>query len=218
MKYILDFIENNLFAIITALVAIIALLQTHKQIKISNKHFLFDKRLSKYLLAIGLLELYKNNENLLDYTDHSDDEAIIVDYQFVNLTNNNYLKDITNIINEPKNGEFKNKFLVKIDELNQLSNEVRFLFKGNSGLLLSRFIMKYQSTLMELYKYQVLLNLMENSDIPRENKPTNSELQKEYGELKHRHRLYDAIGDLKRSYQEIVSKKVINKIEKSIEL
>ena len=148
----------------------------------------------------------------------SDDEAIIVDYQFVNLTNNNYLKDITNIINEPKNGEFKNKFLVKIDELNQLSNEVRFLFKGNSGLLLSRFIMKYQSTLMELYKYQVLLNLMENSDIPRENKPTYSELQKEYGELKHRHRLYDAIGDLKRSYQEIVSKKVINKIEKSIEL
>ena len=59
---------------------------------------------------------------------------------------------------------------------------------------------------------------MENSDIPRENKPTYSELQKEYGELKHRHRLYDAIGDLKRSYQEIVSKKVINKIEKSIEL
>lgn len=218
MEYILNFIENNLFAIITALIAIIALLQTHKQIKISNKQYLFDKRLSKYLLAKGLLELYKDNESFLDYTDDPDDEAIIVDYQFTNLTNNNYLKDVTCIINEPKNNEFKNNFLVKIEELKKLSNEVRFLFQNKNGLLLSNFIMKYQNVLMELYKYQIVLDLMKNDEIPRKNKPTYNELQKEYGELKHRHRLYDAIDDLKKSYHEVVSKKVINKIEKSIKL
>lgn len=218
MEYILNFIENNLFAIITALIAIIALLQTHKQIKISNKQYLFDKRLSKYLLAKGLLELYKDNESLLDYTDDPDDEAIIVDYQFINLTNNNYLKDVICIINEPKNNEFKNNFLVKIEELKQLSNEVRFLFPNKSGLLLSNFIMKYQDTLMELYKYQIVLDLMKNDEIPIKNKPTYNELQNEYGELKHRHRLYDAIDDLKKSYHEVISKKVTNKIEKSIKL
>lgn len=218
MEYILNFIENNLFAIITALIAIIALLQTHKQIKINNKQYLFDKRLSKYLLAKGLLELYKDNESLLDYTDDSDDEAIIVDYQFINLTNNNYLKDVTCIINEPKNNEFKNNFLVKIGELKKLSNEVRFLFQNKNGLLLSNFIMKYQNVLMELYKYQIVLDLMKKNEIPRKNKPTYNELQNEYGELKHRHRLYDAIDDLKKSYHEVVSKKVINKIEKSIKL
>lgn len=218
MEYILNFIENNLFAIITALIAIIALLQTHKQIKISNKQYLFDKRLSKYLLAKGLLELYKDNESFLDYTDDPDDESIIVDYQFTNLTNNNYLKDVTCIINEPKNNEFKNNFLVKIEELKKLSNEVRFLFQNKNGLLLSNFIMKYQNVLMELYKYQIVLDLMKNDEIPRKNKPTYNELQKEYGELKHRHRLYDAIDDLKKSYHEVVSKKVINKIEKSIKL
>lgn len=218
MEYILNFIENNLFAIITALIAIVALLQTHKQIKISNKQYLFDKRLSKYLLAKGLLELYKDNKSLLDYTDDSDDEAIIVDYQFINLTNNNYLKNVTCIINEPKNNEFKNNFLVKIEELKQLSNEVRFLFPNKSGLLLSNFIMKYQDILMELYKYQIVLDLMKNRKIPKKNEPTYSELQNEYGELKHRHRLYDAIDDLKKSYHEVVSKKVINKIEKSIKL
>lgn len=218
MKNILQYIYDNLLSIITIIATLIALWQTHKQIKISNKQYLFDKRLSKYLLAKGLLELYKDNESLLDYTDDPDDEAIIVDYQFINLTNNNYLKDVTCIINEPKNNEFKNNFLVKIEELKQLSNEVRFLFPNKSGLLLSNFIMKYQNVLMELYKYQIVLDLMKKNEIPRKNKPTYNELQNEYGELKHRHRLYDAIDDLKKSYHEVVSKKVINKIEKSIKL
>ena len=160
IKDILVFIENNLFAIITAFIAIIALLQTHKQIKISNKQFLFDKRLSKYLLTKGLLELYKDNENLLDYTNHPDNESIVVDYQFINLTNNNYLKDVTCVINELENKDFKKKFLVKIEELKELSTEVRFLFPNKSGLLIGNFIMKYQNVLMELYKYQIILDLI----------------------------------------------------------
>lgn len=218
MKNILQYIYDNLLPIITIIATLIALWQTHKQIKISNKQYLFDKRLSKYLLAKGLLELYKDNESLLDYTDDPDTEAIIVDYQFINLTNNNYLKDVTCIINEPKNNEFKNNFLVKIEELKQLSNEVRFLFPNKSGLLLSNFIMKYQNVLMELYKYQIVLDLMKKDEIPRKNKPTYNELQNEYGELKHRHRLYDAIDDLKKSYREVVCKKTVNEIEKSIKL
>lgn len=218
MKNILQYIYDNLLSIITIIATLIALWQTHKQIKISNKQYLFDKRLSKYLLAKGLLELYKDNESLLDYTDDPDNEAIIVDYQFINLTNNNYLKDVTCIINEPKNNELKNNFLVKIEELKQLSNEVRFLFPNKSGLLLSNFIMKYQNVLMGLYKYQIVLDLMKKDKISRKNKPTYNELQNEYGELKHRHRLYDAIDDLKKSFYEVVNKKVINKIEKSIKL
>lgn len=218
MNDILDFVDNNLFSIITAFIAIIALLQTHKQIKISNKQFLFDKRLSKYLLAKGLLELYKDNESLLDYTDDPDDEAIIVDYQFINLTNNNYLKDVTCIINEPKNNEFKNNFLVKIEELKKLSNEVRFLFQNKNGLLLGNFIMEYQNVLMELYKYQMVLDSMVNDNIPRKNKPPYNELQKNYDELKYRQRLYNAIDNLKKSYHEVVSKKTVNEIEKSIKL
>lgn len=218
IKDILVFLENNLFAIITAVIAIIALFQTHVQIKISNKQFLFDKRLDKYLLAKGLLELYKDSEKLLDYNNYPDDKAIIVDYQFINLTNNNYLKDVTCIIYEPKNNDFKNAFLVKIEELKELSTEVRFLFPNKSGQLLENFIMKYQNVLMELYKYQITLDSMKNDKIPRKNKPTYNELQKEYGELEHRYRLYNAINDLNNSYYEVLEKKAINKIEKSIKL
>ena len=218
IKDILVFLENNLFSIITAVIAIIALFQTHVQIKISNKQFLFAKRLDKYLLAKGLLELYKDNKKLLDYNSCPDDEAIIVDYQFINLTNNNYLKDVTCIINEPKNNDFKKKFLVKIEELKELSIEVKFLFSNKSGLLLENFIMKYQNVLMELYKYQIVSDSMMNDKIPRKNKSTYIELQKEYGELEHRHRLYNAINELKKSYYDVLDKKAINKIEKSIKL
>ena len=212
------YIKNNLFAIVTAFIAIIALFQTHKQIKNSNKQFLFDKRLDKYLLAKGLLELYKANEKLLDYNNYPDDEAIIVDYQFINLTNNNYLKDVTCIIKTPKNNDYKKNFLVKIEELKELSNEIRFLFPNKNGVLLGNFIMKYQNILMELYKYQIILDLMMNDAIPRKNKSTYIELQKEYGELEHRHRLYNAINELKKSYYDALDKKAINKIEKSIKL
>ena len=218
IKDILVFLENNLFSIITAVIAIIALFQTHVQIKTSNKQFLFDKRLDKYLLAKGLLELYKDNEKLLDYNSCPDDEAIIVDYQFINLTNNNYLKDVTCIINEPKNNDFKNAFLVKTEELKGLSTEIWFLFPNKNGQLLEIFIMKYQNILMELYKYQIILDLMMNDAIPRKNKSTYIELQKEYGELEHRHRLYNAINELKKSYYDVLDKKAINKIEKSIKL
>ena len=218
IKDILVFLENNLFSIMTAVIAIIALFQTHVQIKTSNKQFLFDKRLDKYLLAKGLLELYKDNEKLLDYNSCPDDEAIIVDYQFINLTNNNYLKDVTCIINESKNNDFKNAFLVKIEELKGLSTEIRFLFPNKNGQLLENFIMKYQNILMELYKYQIILDLMMNDTIPRKNKPTYIELQKEYGELEHRHRLYNAINELKKSYYDVLDKKAISKIEKSIKL
>ena len=218
IKNILVFLENNLFAIITAVIAIIALFQTHVQIKISNKQFLFDKRLDKYLLVKGLLELYKDNEKLLDYNNYPDDEAIIVDFQLINLTNNNYLKDVTCITSESKNNDFKNAFLVKIEELKGLSTEIRFLFPNKNGQLLEYFIMKYQNILMELYKYQIILDLMMDDAIPRKNKPTYIELQKEYGELEHRYRLYDAINDLNKSYYEVLDKKAINKIEKSIKL
>lgn len=78
--------------------------------------------------------------------------------------------------------------------------------------------MKYQNILMELYKHQIILDLMMNDTIPRKNKPTYIELQKECGELEHRHRLYNAINELKKSYYDVLDKKAISKIEKSIKL
>ena len=56
-------ILNIVLSAIVALTAIFALFQTHRQIKLSNKQFLFNRRLDKYLLAKSLIELYKDNIN-----------------------------------------------------------------------------------------------------------------------------------------------------------
>ena len=71
---------------------------------------------------------------------------------------------------------------------------------------------------MNLYKYQIFLDDMINDKIPRKQKPSYKELQKEYGELAHRKRLYDEIDNLNNSYEELVKFKAINKIEDSIKL
>lgn len=214
----IGFIENNIFSIVTAIIAIIAIWQTHLQIKISNKQHLFNKRVEKYTITNNLINLYVNNKMLLDYSDSKKNEAITVDFQFENLTNIGYLKDITDIIYDPKNNDKKTRFLLKLEDLDQLANEMKFLFKNKQILLLNDFIINYKNVLLELYKYQIIQDLMKNnSNIINMNK-TYEELQKEYGELKHRFRLYKAIDSLKNSYDNIIAKDVLNKIEKEIKI
>src|SRR5690625_721505 len=83
------------FSIITAVTAIIALFQTGKQIKISNKQNLFEKRMNILIKVTGLMKLYEENRNLMIDDNEKDDSVVLmVDFNFENLTNNTYLEDI----------------------------------------------------------------------------------------------------------------------------
>ena len=213
-----EVIVNLILSIVVAFTAVIAIWQTHKQIKLSNKQFLFDKRLNKYILVKNLVELYKENIEILDYSDAKEDEPITVLFQFVNLTNFDYLKDIACIINEPRNSEFKTRFLIKMEELKRTSTEIKLIFSNKSKIYLSEFVFNYQDVLMEMYKYQFFIDEMRNDKIPRKQKLSFKELSKEYGEASHRKKLYNALDRLKVSYKKINEKNVIDKIERSIKL
>ena len=218
MESIKIFIVNNIFSLITAIVAIVAIWQTHKQIKTSNKQFLFEKRVNKYTLVNGLMQLYKSNESILDYSNSGVNEPIIVDFQFECLTNIGFLKDITKIVYDSDNHEEKVNFLLKLEEIKKIANEINFLFRGEQGKLLKNFIYNYQNVLLELYKYQRLQNLMRNNEVPCIRPKTYEELQKEFNEYPHRKELYNAIADLKERYDEIINKNILEKVEKNNKL
>lgn len=215
---IIDILKENIFSIITAIVAIIAIFQTSKQLKTSNKQFLFNKRIENHLIFYGIYELYIDNIKLLDYSDEKSDEAIIVDIQFSQLTNNSYLKDITKIINNPKNNDYKTEFLIKLEDMKRVATEISFLFKNKYGLALHDFIVCYQNVLLEMYKYQILSDMMRNNNEQSFNNKTYKELQKEYGELNHRTELYKSLDNLKASYIKIIDEKIIDKIKREMRL
>lgn len=218
IQNILTFINNNLFAIVTAIIAVVALFQTHKQMKISNKQFLFDKRLEKYIILKGMLTLYKDNVSLLDYTKEKDDEPICVDTNFIFLTNNSYLKDITKIITSPFEEDYRQDFLLMLEEIKKQSFEIRFLFKGKIGKYMQEFLYQYQDVLMNLYKYQIITEKMRNYKVPTKEPKDYKTLQKELGEKKYREKLFQSIKKIKDSYNNLEKNKIIRKAEKKIQL
>lgn len=53
------------FSVISAIIAVVALIQTQSQIKLSNKHQLFERRLNNFFAFYGLYELYKENKVII---------------------------------------------------------------------------------------------------------------------------------------------------------
>lgn len=205
---------ESVFSIITAIIAIISLIFAGIQIKMSNKQHLFDKRVNSYIKSKGILELYNLNKNLLS-VDNRKDEAIVVDMQFICLTNNSFLKDITEIIEYPNNNDLHTKFLLKLEEIKEISEKVKFLFNGEKGIILSDFIFQYEELLLGLYKYQLIQNMMINNNF---SKKDYAELQKIYGESSHREKLYKCYNNIEKSYKTLCETNTIKKIEQAIKL
>ncbi len=208
----MNFIEENVFSIITAIIAIIALWQTHRQIKISNKHQLFNKRVEKFMLISGLMSLFKQSKTLMKKENYN--SFIDVTMLFHSLTNNTYLKAVRNIIDNIYQEDIRQNFLVKLEELKRISVEVEFLFSKINIKLIQDFIYEYQELLRKIYEEQIILyKIMEAN---RENPTAFTKLQKEFGEKKYREKLYSEYDKIKSLYDEVVKKDIMKNIKKQI--
>lgn len=212
MIIITNFIKENIFALITAIIAIIALWQTHRQIKISNKHQLFNKRVEKFIVISGLMSLFKESKSLMNKKNYNN--IIDVTLLFHNLTNNTYLKDIGNIINNIYQEDIRQNFLVKLEELKRISVEVEFLFSKNNIKLIQDFIYEYQELLRKIYEEQIILHKIMEAN--RKNPTAFIKLQKEFGEKEYREKLYSEYDKIKSLYDEVVKKDIMKNIKKQI--
>lgn len=199
-------------SIITALAAIIALFQTSSQIRQSNKQHLFDRRLNNYMKIKDLISLYDSSKHLLVNNNY---ELLNVDMEFLLLTNSSYLEKISNIIKETKNSELKKQFLMKLEELEKIAYESELLFSKKYGKLLSVFTINYKNVLMELYKYQIMIDNIEESHIQNQKKELK-DLCINFNENSYRTNLIKTYDELKDSYMKLESKQIMKKVKKYI--
>lgn len=206
---------NILFSIITGLAAIIALVLTFIQIRLSNKQSLFEKRLECYLKIEGLIKLYKNNRKLLEIN-RKDEPLFAVESEFLWLTNNTYLEEVGEAIITPLKEPVHKKFLVKCEELERLSVETELVFAGNEVEDISSFISGYGQLLVKMYQYQICLKKMH--EYSEQFNVTLDKAQETVKEHSFRKELLNAYEDIKKAYFQIVCNDGMNKIKKQIKL
>lgn len=112
------------FSVVTAVVAIAALIQTHKQIKLSNKQHLFDKRIENYIIATGLIQLYRSNCSVIN--NEKDEPILSNDFDFKLLTNNTYLEQISCAIDNPLKEPSHKELLIKLENLKKNNTELSY--------------------------------------------------------------------------------------------
>lgn len=151
----MEIVINVLLSIVSLTIALVAIFQTKKQIALSNKQLLFDRRLEKYIIIKDLLLLFANNrERIVD----KKDLARYLDFKFVLLTNVSYLSDMIFAIKEPLNSDKQNIFLTKCEMLEKYAVEISLLWDNDIGQIFSEFVKTYKEMLNKLYLQQVYIN------------------------------------------------------------
>ena len=151
----MEIVINVLLSIVSLTIALVAIFQTKKQIALSNKQLLFDRRLEKYIIIKDLLLLFANNrERIVD----KKDLARCLDFQFSLLTNVSYLSDMIFAIKEPLNSDKQNVFLTKCEMLEKYAGEISLLWDNDIGQIFSEFVKTYKELLNKLYQQQTRID------------------------------------------------------------
>lgn len=201
--------------VMTSIAAFIAIYLSVRQMQISNKQQLFDRRLKAYMLVNGIISLCKKNYMWLSEKREAKPQ-LANDLVFMWLTNNTYMESQAKAIQQPLEQPFHNEFLKKLEELRSMAMEFELIFKGDIALQYSNFLRDYEKTLAVMYQYQIIIKKIneENRKHPR----SLEELSQMFPEEEYRDSLYKALDKLRESYDVVAQEKVEKKLRKQIAL
>lgn len=194
--------------------AVIALFQSHKQVKISNRQALLDRRINKFLLFKDLLANYSNSITSLEESILSQD----VEFPFIYLTNCSSLEMIANVMKNPLSHEEKNLFLTKCEELEKSAIEVELIFKSSVSKYMAEFIIVYKKLLQAMHRQQIALNGLKDNNFDQKSCMSLDIFQKKAHDWAEKNKLYETADTLKKLYQLINDREVEKKIRKEISL
>lgn len=206
------------FSLITAVVAVIALIQTKQQIKLNNKQFLFEIRVKHYLLFKELIQLYEINKERLTMifiNNNNDDFLWAIDNVFERLTDSDYLQQIKDVIFHPLEESYSKKFWRQTKDMKKVSTEIKFIFSCKVAVYLGDYVLCYQQLLSEMRNLKILLN---NRTIKKSDEEKEDVKQEDMGKEIQIMELQKALKDLKQAYDNIKKQRVEEKIEKEIKL
>ena len=152
---------------IPVVISIIAIGFTGRQQFISNKQFLFDKRLYLYQLYKMLLAHQKAVE--IHFMDESADNFCVDNMLIGELTNDSILESSTIGWND-RNGkslmktENHKSFLSMIEKLRSYGIECSFIFSGKYGQNLYEYFNKYADLCFKTYQYSVFMEGIKNEN------------------------------------------------------
>ena len=196
-------------------ISIIAVILTLIQISLSNKQALLDRRINTYTKFNGLYELWEKYRE--QFFDIDKDEVFgNNDLFFTWLTNNGFLYEITPVIRTlMQDDDMHKKFLLKLEELEILSNEITFIFKNRNKITVSSFVKKYCELLRIMVQYQYSINSAKRltEDFPHEKPEEALESVKENSTRKE---LFTKYEEINKEFLKTRDEKILEILRKEI--
>ena len=89
------------------------------------------------------------------------------------------------------------------------------IFKGDVALKYSEFLRVYENALDKMYQYQIIIDKMKKAN---EENPVTVEAGKMFSEEKYRADLYNALDNLRKTYDVVAQDKVEKQLKKQLSL
>lgn len=144
------FDSNIVVAVVTAVVGISASVGVVLQLRLSNKHFLFDRRLSAYTTLQSLVSTFRHSMFLLRGSETMAFNGFGAKIVFGMMCNTPVWVDATGGDVLHAGGEMQTRFLLKCDELRNFAESLSFLFSVRHIAEMSEFVNLYVSVVSTL--------------------------------------------------------------------
>lgn len=143
---------DAVLSFVTVLTAIIAILQTHKQIKINNKQHLFDRRISTLTTLKNLICSFENT-SIMDGRPVDEKIVIRANIDLIHLVNTSFFDPICSLLSEAVENGICSELVLKRNELRNIACSLPLIYCGNETKLLERFVLQYEELLKRLFLF-----------------------------------------------------------------
>ncbi len=202
-------------SVISIIIALIALFQTNRQISLSNKQQLFDRRLSRYLEFNTIYSLYTENKLQLK------DESTFYhtnDLVFSWLTNCADLEEMALAVSKPLQQKEQKILLTKYEQLKNSAIEISMIFDGNSAKIAENFTSSFADLLKTMYQQQVYISKLKEQEDKDKKPPYLEDYEEKCRKMAVSLGLFELRDKLENLDGEIIRQKVLDEMKNSLRL